>query len=577
MGQAAGLATGTQTFTVTPSEAADAVASAATDNTGSREYTVAGLTDATEYNVALVVTDNVTDTDGTISFADAGSDSLADGIGGTDAAIEQIDGSATDQTDAQTFTASGTSATFLVDSELAANVTPVVWLDAETTGDNALDVDADGLPTEDFAVGGSITWISAEAADGAPGADQAITSVNKSMNYFQAAGSTYYSAADTFQILDGAACDTVSQAAFEAALSTGDDLLNPQSSYINENDGNATNGASTFCIDDLAPAATANVAAVATSSSTVDVTFDEVTGVDSYNVYRYEGAFDDAGITLAADFTLIGTVDAAGDTDTGTTNTFEDTGLIAETEYTYNVTTVLDGDESAEVTLASGMSATTLVAGDTLDAVSNDVTVITDAGVGAFDEQGTVSNGDEWRILFDEPVTIGTAAIRVVDGDTVDVTTAGDFTLSQNAAAVVIDGEIYAANEVLTVTVDATPTTTFNYPAEITLVTGFTTAGGGEWDLATSADTTLDVNESAPATLVPGLTVVGDPVDVTEGSTSETFSVELNSEPTSECGHHGHFGHAQLRNGVPGDADVHRRELGHPPGRDGDGPDGGGG
>jgi hypothetical protein len=111
VGQAAGLATGTQTFTVTPSEAADAVTSVATDNTGSREYTVAGLTDATEYNVALVVTDNVTDTDGTISFADAGSDSLADGIGGTDAAIEQIDGSATDQTDAQTFTASGTPAT----------------------------------------------------------------------------------------------------------------------------------------------------------------------------------------------------------------------------------------------------------------------------------------------------------------------------------------------------------------------------------------------------------------------------------------------------------------------------------
>ena len=474
----------------------------------SRAYTVTETVADTDHTIALFPAENVSvDGNGVFTFVDAADDGDADGQGDTPASITVVNGESTDQTAVQTAQPVNGEITFTINSSATDSVILVVFFDAPegdpAVSDGELNVDADGEPTEVFGIGGQKNWFD-EASSGTSVAPATVEFVNTVENFFDADGQRYfYGAGDVFRLVDDGvatcdASDNVSQGVFEQNLSR-QDILNTGTVYFSTT--TTPTGDSIFCLQDAAPTAPTATGATAQSDSSTEVTFTgDPTDTVSFNIYR---STETTPVFADGDFAVVATVDAeAGET------TYEhlDTGLAADTTYTYVVTAVADGDESAP---SNAVSATTLEAGQTINAQSQDATVTNDAGVGAFNEQGTVSNGDEWQVLFDQPLEAldnnGTEAIRVV-GANANVFDAvcgagGNATCSLNLSTVERGTETYAAGEVLTVTINVTPTTDVTYPAEITQVTGFT-SGAGTWVLVESPDTTLEVDETSAVTPV---------------------------------------------------------------------------
>ena len=130
-----------------------------TTTTDQRTYTVSGLDSAADFRITLVTSENVTtDAEGNTVFeADPADPTLA--LAGTVAArIVTVNG-ANAATPAQTFGAvvpvNGTI-TFVVDCGGAESVTPVIYEDQGAS--TRLELDANGLPVEDFGTGGTITF-----------------------------------------------------------------------------------------------------------------------------------------------------------------------------------------------------------------------------------------------------------------------------------------------------------------------------------------------------------------------------------------------------------------------------------
>jgi putative cell wall-binding protein len=547
---------GNQTFAVTPQEAATNVVSTSTSNTGAREYSVAGLAAGT-YDIRLFPSANVIDTDGVITFVDADNNDVAD-PGTVAARIEQVNGLGVVPAAAvEAQPGSDGTLTFLVDATQPDSIIPVIFLDAEATGsdDDALDLDADNAPTEDFGIGGLKVFTPAEAADTNPlGTDTVIQSVDKVNNAFvlgtgASARVYFYEAEDTFQIAatatsgdEASTCAAVDQATFEAALSSFDEM-DRSTVYFNEGDAETTNdGPSTFCIEDLNPDLTQNVTASRASDTTVVVTIaDDDTQQDTFNVYRAAAGtggtcpdFQTAGATGRGLYALVGTVDEDGNMTTPE-ESFTDTGLTANTTYCYAVTAVNDGDEGPGT---NEQATTTLTAGDTIEPVSQDVTATNDEGAGAFGDEGTASTGDVWRVIFDEAIDAPNAGdtIRVVDadGEFADITCTTDATCTINASAVTIGTQTYAAGRVLTITLTgvaganvavdgdtdgnaANNDGVLEYELTITRATGFTDADAdnAQWTPLDDPDNVINVNETAPATTAIAPTVEGDDLDAT--------------------------------------------------------------
>ncbi len=162
----AGPCGGNETLAISPQGDATLVCTdpgiESTTTTDQRTYTVSGLNDAEDYRITLVASANVTtDEDGNTVFeADPTSpegQNLA--LAGTVAArIVTING--TDEaTPAPTFGAvvpvNGTI-TFVVDCGGAESVTPVIYEDQGAS--TRLELDANGLPVEEFGTGGTITF-----------------------------------------------------------------------------------------------------------------------------------------------------------------------------------------------------------------------------------------------------------------------------------------------------------------------------------------------------------------------------------------------------------------------------------
>lgn len=501
-------ATKNQDYVVTGAEAATNVASTGTSNSGAREYSVSGLTAGTTYDVRLFPAENVTVTDGVVSFRDTTpNNGLAD-AGNTPAVIEQVNGSGVVPAAwvEATPNAEGTL-TFLVDSNQADAVIPVVWKDGEAAGsdDEQLDLDANDQPTEEFGVGGSKTWTPQEGDDAAA-LTGSITAVDKNANSFvlgtgAGARTYFYEAEDTFQ-LEGV---QVSQARFEAELSTGD-AIQATSFYDNENDADTTDEASQFNLDNLTPA-TPSASAARASDTSATVTITDTNDVDEYRIYRVQD--EDADVDFAdGDFTLVHTIT---DDEDAQDNTWTDTGLAPNTTYTYAVTAVLDGDESAA---DEDNQITTLAQGTTAAPESIDAYVQTDAPAGVFNTPDTVSNGDVWRVVFDEALAElndgGAEVFRVQDADgnftLVDCNTSSggagesEATCSLNDGTVSIDGVEYGNNEVLTVNIGATVTVggtgngVLDYPVSVTQATGFEDldADNAQWVPEGDADVAID-------------------------------------------------------------------------------------
>lgn len=499
---------------MTPDDAAtNTVSSGPTTNEGARQYSVSGLSDTQTYDIRLFPTENVTVSDtGQVSFADAENNNAGDGEADTGtvvADIEVVNGVSTGVAPDEHVEASPSNGTitFTVDSQAQESVIPVVFL--ETENDGTLELDANNRPTENFGIGGSKKWIPEEASAGDFQVN--VTETNKTADWFVGEaddtadgdddtpdptndGTFFYDSNDTF-LVDGA---PATMATFEANLSTGDGVFGTYA------DDPALQ--STFRLNDRSPGAPENLAASADSDSQVTLTWDNPTGEspDSFNIYRNDETCAD---TSASELTQVGTVAGSA------ANEFEDTGLTAETDYCYSVTSVTDGDESTKDTsdddaTDAAEDVQTLAAGATAAPQSNDAAVTDDNGF-----SGEVDATDEWQIGFSRPMdaidNTDTMRVQDADGESQDITCDGtEATCSLNTVAMTFQGDTYEPGELLTVTIgaaysnanivdrdgnDTNNNGVLDYPLTITNASGFTSDGGTRtWTPADDPDNTLE-------------------------------------------------------------------------------------
>lgn len=389
---------------------------------------------------------------------------------------------------------------FTIDSTTSDEVIPVIIAADTGSSDGTVDLDlnADNEPTDAFGLGGQKLWIPAEAASGQPLAaegDFDVTKVNATEDYFIAeddasagVGTSYtffYDDNDTFQIATAASaadgdstsvCVQVTMATFEQNLSVADEL------DVSSNYNSDPAFTSTFCLEDLNPAAPTNVNATA-SGNDVTVTWTGVATATSYNVYRAtdptpaDACPEDGGTAdiAAASYANVGTVPA-------TSATFTEQAVPNGT-YCYAVTAVSGADESALTAGASDEDQVTTPVADVTapTAVANASVVDTDTG---FD--GVPDTGDVLRVYFDEAITLNNPALRVADGD-------GDTdTIDSSNATFVADGSVLTITLTAALADDATGSGTndgLDYPLTITNRSGITDAAGNG---AVLTDNTLE-------------------------------------------------------------------------------------
>ncbi|MFA9446083.1 S-layer homology domain-containing protein [Egicoccus sp. AB-alg6-2] len=458
-----------QTFTVTTGEAA-------TNEVGDgRTYTVTGLDDTETYNIALFEAGSVTVATGdVVSFDEDGTTGTAD-QGDIAAVITHVNNLDVVDADQQTAVPVGGTITFRINSDLADSVFPVVWLDEDGADFTALalDVDEDGLPTEDFGVGGQKTWIPTEAEIGSDH-DGEVTTIDAANNWYmldtdgdgRADVVITYVAGDTFRY-NGA---SISLAQFEAWASAGDTIQ-----VTDYNPGGAEPGDATIhdIVEDVT-AAPANVTVVADEDDIVvdwDAPSPAEGRIAGYEVWLYEADAADTALACA------GTdVDDASTTAAVTEYTFE--GLV-DGEYCVEVYAVsFTGHYSDAVAVQVEVDTTVPAEPATITDIDLTDTVI----------EGLADAGDVWELTFAEDMDTANAddiQIRVQDGD-------GDATIVVCYDVVAVPGSSAAGetsaectwdttgdDDVLVVTLleEADDRTiagdgNLTYPLEITAVTG---------------------------------------------------------------------------------------------------------
>ncbi len=333
---------------------------ATNDSNSSRTYTITGLDDSKTYNLALFEAGNVDTSSAQVKFKDANNDGVAD-QGSPNADITSTNNSALN-TPAPNTTISSVngSAKFTINSSAPDDVIPVVWLDS-STGKTGLDVDSNGLPTEQFGVGGETVYTPQAATSGAV-TGASVLSNNETAHTFVAettpgtpsteatfsydSNDTYYLGTDTTSTTVAPA-NQVSMATFEKDLNNGDVVMSP---YYHSDSSLST----TWVLNDLAPSAPQNVAVSQTkgsesSSLTVSWTKPANGTPDGYNVYRENQGLQKSP-TFPTDYTKVGSVD-------GSTTKYVDSGLKANTQYDYVVTATEQGQESSPSTIANGTTA----------------------------------------------------------------------------------------------------------------------------------------------------------------------------------------------------------------------------
>jgi hypothetical protein len=502
-----------QTLTVTPDSPTTIEIANPDDSTDDRLYTASDLDDGEEYRITLVDASNVTFDGEEVSFAEDGTTGLVD-AGTVAADITVVNGAATptpaNQQTVGSIEPSDGEVTFTVDGALTAeSVFPVVYIDG---GSNTrLEIDDDGLPTEDFGVGGEATFVPEEAAAGAIGADDSdVTFVNSGEDHFVADDGTEelytYDSNDLFYVDDGAdsaeavAGDQVSMAEFEAELSVGD-ALDDATTYAATPEFE-----STFVLDDITPDAPEvdNVTAAGGVDELDDVTGDTATfevsnldeGVDTITVYYDEDSSGDDNTLIAFDEDDFASETFPVDDDDDTE--VELTGLDNSTSYDTYLTQTVDGDESA---VSTGVELTTAATTDTGDPT------ITNAEVDDSGSPGVLDDTDTIVLDFSEDMgdALGSAAstfFRVSDGTNIAQVDCGgtiaDCSLSDEGGSDDIDDR-------LVVVLDADPTLMGDSDEvdlagdpTVTLVSAaFDDQAGNQLDLAGSDDVALDDEDVA--------------------------------------------------------------------------------
>jgi putative cell wall-binding protein len=402
-------------ITVSPS---DAVVLTLADEAGKtptaddRTYTASGLSADLKYRVTLVNSDNITTTNGVTSFEELGTTGVAD-PGALDADITVVNGVPTGAptTDTQSvggIVPSNGSISFRVDGSADETLVPVVYVDGGT--DTRLQLNAAGVPTEVFALGGAINYNPAEAAAGDDITVPAVvTEADVATNSFVADGSSFtYDANDLFTV-DG---DQATLAEFEAALQADDTMV------VGDYQQNEAL-VSTFALTNTT-AADPVIASVDTGESTATVNLTGLEDDASATVYYAETTTPGAPVAFDADtFTAVDTAKDADATENGFQATV--TGLDADTEYTFYATQTTDRGETGE---SNGVvESTTETAGDV---------TLTSATV------NEVNNGagssKEIRLTFSEDVTVISA-----NGDDFSVNPTNQAALNLDVASAAVD------------------------------------------------------------------------------------------------------------------------------------------
>ena len=504
MEAAASAVTSNQTYSVTPQDAKTLALSTTdagtnADNTDDRTYSVSGLDAGTTYTIALVPGENVSGIDGQVTFKDAdgtnnAGDNKADDLGDdTVAKIMSVNGTPLGTATGETTAVPVNGAiSFTIDGKNPGSVIPVVFVDAN--GGGALDLNASNQPTEAFGIGGKTTYTAPAAPAGSSGGT--VTAVDKGANTFTAGGLLYtYDGNDQYAIATQGGVD---QGSFEAALSSGDSVA------VSNYSPNAA-GVSVFTLTDSNPAkpntaAQANAGVVNDDDSndiTVTVTGTTVTSGEYDSVVIQRAVYNAA--TSARNWVDVATVAKADDADKDTADTdfnYVDRN-VANGTYVYRSALINDGDQSA-FSDESGQAIASAPNSDASAPTAVDTRLETNAG-----NPLLIESGDSFQVAFSEPIAApaANATVRVTDedGSVYFLTNGAGVTFTREGAATTVGGVEYPANTVLTVDITTLPTAAtagtvagLGIPATITQQSGITDLNNNAWNVAGSADVTID-------------------------------------------------------------------------------------
>jgi len=474
--------TSNQSFAVTPSdEAANFVSTTLVGNQGRRAYEVTGLDTTADYDIALFPAENVSiDDEGNVTFTSNAT--IADNTGPS---IEVVNGSAqtvsgsadeTEQVNNVSPQTDGTI-TFAIDSDVLDEVVPVIWLDAEVAGDNMLDLNADGTPSEDFGIGGQKNWIPAEAT--ATDIGGTVTSANQNLDYFVAGSDTYfYDDNDAFAL--NAAPITMAQ--FEGLLTINDVIT------VTYDPDAADQSVFNVTLDVVPPAT--NVTATATDAD-ADGTADDV--VVNWMASTQADAVYDVARSVDADCATAGDNTQIADNISATTVTDLNVSATTTTR-TYCVTAVGGTSGTASGTTNSA-TVTVPPAPDTTEpeTVLNGAAVDSDNG-----SDGIANTGDVWVLVFDEGVTLTSdASISVTDGV--------DSTIVERG--VNSTWEVDGQKVTVTLAAPLAGPGPLNYPLTMNFGAGVQDAAGNDWvDSGGGVDLALETD--GPEFMVGGSTSV---------------------------------------------------------------------
>ncbi|WP_432502248.1 cell wall-binding repeat-containing protein [Kineococcus arenarius] len=386
-----------QTFTVTPADASTLTVAnegGTTPASDDRQYSVAS-TSTTSLRIALFDADGVTNTNGAVSFE--GTTTATTGTPAAEISVVNGTAIADGSTSAEAAPSAG-ALNFTIDGTSFGSVVPVIYNDAD--GDNQLDINTDGVPTESFGIGGVTSYLPAASGNVTFSDDDTATlnAVNKDNNTIvattpaveddadtvdvdesvAAVSSTFtYDSNDTFYVAAPgeetpvSADNQVTAEGFAAVLTAGDVLV------AGTDYRSTPSFQSTFVLVNQEPRPLTVqdvVEADTTATVTVSDPLDDAT-VNLYVAEGLDGTFEDAVAAGSA------TADADDDTDAFDVNL---TGLTAGAGYTVFATQTVSGEESAEsvgvpfTTLpeASDVTLTSATPGDINNGVGSASTII---------------------------------------------------------------------------------------------------------------------------------------------------------------------------------------------------------
>ncbi|WP_167583112.1 cell wall-binding repeat-containing protein [Kineococcus rubinsiae] len=514
-----------QSLSITPTTAAALTVqdeSGTTATADDRSYTVSGLTAGTDYRITLVDAESVrTAANGAVTFLSSADVASATGFSvnagaQTAANITVVNNTTLGLSSAPTFVTQPVngSITVTIDGEGAGAVVPVVYLNGGTgksasEGGNSTRLETSATaaaqfaaPVESFGVGGQITYTSPLAEAGSTLSSDPIDSVDKATDSFDVAGLRYaYDANDLFRLTTGGTTTSVGLAAFEAALSSDDEMTIGGDGYAAD-----AGGVTTFELNDVNPTTPTTVSAekgALTSTSndlSVTVAISPTAVYDQVVIQRAvvsgspldESAVNPANVGAFVDVATVTPTDAQR---TAGSITYIDNDR-ANGAYNYRAALINDGDTGAYV--ADG-TVETAVSPSTDSTVPTVVDARVAANTGSPFQLDAAT--DSFKLVASEvlaaPSTGDALRLTDTDGTVADIVNGtGTTAFTLNAAPETVGGVEYSVGRVLTVVVGTvTPGTVgtvtgLGIPSTITATSGNTDVAGNA--LSLSGDVIVD-------------------------------------------------------------------------------------